>query len=599
MSDVCDRHHLLLDLAAGRLTEGERSAAEAHLAQCPECRTELDGLRRLNDDLGHLRQVTACDLSEERAKALLDEARLMLDARNDAVTCRIDLIRRRARSRSLWTLARRMLIPAAAAAVILSALMLFGHFGPSQAPPEYPAMAYLYADAKDVLTLEDIARLEPVARRALDEAMANVGPEPADVGNLQLIHYITLRAVDPGQIADIHFLLALLKANEPFVPPVAARWDVWDALASLENRASAVAVTSTNADVPWLTSVRKLLRAGRYEDAYQQLSGAEATRLHPLTAYAAIRADRQAEARRLLEALVELERCDPRLVDLLWAELAMESQQYETAIRHYVGAAESDSHFWFQAAYLCKYELGDNALAGKFFGRTGDQRVATHVARRFNSDVSRARQEMQMLDQNFEGYPVGSVPSDWRLIPTHAGEYRIDRLEDSNVLRLNELGYHGAKLFTGYPGWNNYALACDFKFLRHDRAADLQLAVYEFGINRYALNLAGNVAQVVNNRTDDADRPAAARASLPASVESGQWWRAEVRVENLDKSRTRLTVTVWPRDAQRPDKPQIIWTDDAGANAQSLQQGLVALRVTEAEVAFDNISVAPNDDPKP
>ena len=592
MSDVCDRHHLLLDLAAGRLAEGQRAAVEAHVAHCADCRANLDALRPLNDALNHLRQVTTHDLPEPRAQALLQEARLILDARNDAVACRINLIRRQARRHSLRTLWQRMLVPAAAAVLVLAAITLIDRYGTTPADQPEAAIRHLYADAKNILTVEDIADLEPVSRQSLDEAMAHLTPSPADVGNLQLIHYITQRAVDPDQIADIHFLLALLKANEPSARSAAAGWDLWEALASLENRASAAD------DGAWLTDARRLLRAARYEEAYQQLSATEAAKLHPLTAYAAIRANRLAEARRLLEALV-LERCDPRLVDLLWAELAMESDQYETAIRHYVGAAESDSRFWFQAAYLCKYELNDHTLAGKFFGRTGDQRVATHVARRFGSDVSRARHEMQMLDQDFEGYPVGSVPGDWRLSPTHAGEYRIDRIEGSNVLRLNELGYHGAKLFTGYPGWNNYTLACDFKFLRRDSGANLQIGVYEFGVNRYALGLAGNSAQVINNRSDDSDQPAIAPVTLPGNIESGHWWRAELRVENLDKNRTRLTATVWPRDAERPDRPQIVWTDAAEPSDQSLQQGLVALRVTEAEVVFDNISVAPNDDAKP
>lgn len=48
--------HLEEDLSAylaGKLSEPERHAAEAHLGECPECRRELDALRELDVMLSH------------------------------------------------------------------------------------------------------------------------------------------------------------------------------------------------------------------------------------------------------------------------------------------------------------------------------------------------------------------------------------------------------------------------------------------------------------------------------------------------------------------------------------------------------------------
>jgi tetratricopeptide (TPR) repeat protein len=591
MNRLCDQHHLLLDYAADRLTPERRAEVETHLEVCPDCRTGLAETRQLSADLARLQQDGATDMSEPRAKALLAEARAMLNARRDAVTFRLSNIRQKARRRNRWALVRRMLIPAAVAAAVFVAITVVGRHVDRQGEP-VAAIRYLYADAGKILTVEDIVDLEPVARRALDEAMAEVHPDISQVANLQLVHYITLQARDPGQIDDIHFLLSLLQANERRNSTAAADRDIWDLLAGLENRALA-------ADgINWLDNVRRLLRADRYEDAYQYLVRRDLTRVHPLTVYAAVRAGRPAEAQQLLEAMVEMEHSDPRLIQLLWAELSLEQERYDLAIRHYITAAESDSRFWFQAAYLSKYELNDDVLAGELFERTGDLRVIAHITRRFKPDVRRARManDNELLAEDFDDFPVGSVPGNWKLTPTHAGEYSIARVDESNILKLNELGYTGAKLYTGYPGWNNYTLSCDFKFLRRNKGADLQLAVYERGVNRYGLNLSGNVAQLIHKRYNDTAGPADARTQLPKRVDAGQWWRVVVRVDNLSDRQTRISATVWQRGAPQPEAPQIVWTETSALGERPLQQGMVALRLTEAEVAFDNVHINANDD---
>jgi hypothetical protein len=588
MSNLCEQDHLLLDLAAGRLSAQRQTAAERHVAECPQCRGQLPLARRLAGDLSRLAEATRADLPEATARELLVEAESILRERDDAVVIRLKSIRLRARRRARLTVLRRMLVPAAAAAVILAVLHVAGMFS-GAGPESFPAVKHLYADAGPVTTVAGIKQIEPVARRAMDEAMSALTPDVGRVANLQLVHYITRRAVEPGQADDIHFLLALLQQQDREGQAVAARRDIWDVLASLEPQACAAS------GIPWLEEARKLMRSGRYEGALAHLAERAATRGQPLAAYAAIRAGQCDEARQLLEALVMAERGDRRLVELLWAELAMAEDRFDVATRHFASAAESDSRLWLQAGYLAKYELGDEALAGQFFERTGDELVADHIARRFRSDVLLSRQTSQLFAQDFEAFPVGSIPPDWKLVPTHAGEYEIARIDESNVLKLNEMGYRDAKLYTGYPGWQNYTLACDFKVLQHGRRPQLRFVVYEHGVNHYAVSVAGDNAQLTHRQYNRLLRPRAARTALPEPVEAGAWWRCVVRTENLSRHRTQVTVNLWPRDRKAPDEPLIIWQESADGAGRTLQRGIVAFRVTDAEVAFDNVLVTSDD----
>jgi len=544
-------------------------------------------MARLAGDLSRLGKAARTDLPDATARELLQEAKAILASRGEATSVRLATIRNRARRRTRIIAFRRMLIPAAAAAAIILGFFLATRYGTTESQ-QYPAIRHLYADAKAVSTVDGISRLEPVARRALDEVVATLSPDVGRVANLQLVHYITLRPVEAEQIEDIHFLLALLQ-EEDRKQSVTWQEDLWDFLSELEP--TACAATS----VGWLDEVQKLVAGGRYDDAYQMLARSESTRIQPLTAYMAIRSGRPAEARRLLEALVELDRGDQRLVKLLWAELAMTEDQFEVMARHYISAAESDSRLWFQAAYLCKYEVRDDVLAGQLFQNSGDERVAAHIEKRFKFDVYTARQAVQLFAQDFEAFPVGSVPPQWKLVPTHAGEYEIADVDGSNVLKLNELGYHDAKLYTGYPGWRNYTLSCDFKFLKRSKESHLQLVVYEHGVNHYAFSMKGRVIQLVRNRYKSGLRPAGARAVLPERVEEGDWWRCTVQAQNLGNQQTRLTLSIWPRDLSELESPQILWTDTANEAGLALRKGMVAFRVSDAEVAFDNVTVTAND----
>jgi len=67
-------------------------------------------------------------------------------------------------------------------------------------------------------------------------------------------------------------------------------------------------------------------------------------------------------------------------------------------------------------------------------------------------------------------------------------------------------------------------------------------------------------------------------------------------VDNLSDRQTRISATVWQRGDPKPETPQIIWTETSASGERPLQQGMVAFRLSEAEVAFDNVRISANDD---
>ena len=590
MDSVCGHHHLLFDYATGRLAAEQRRQVETHLTHCAPCLRLAEAMRLLAHDLSRLEQARRHDLPKAVSADVLERASRMLRSRHVGTETTLGDLRENARRKQRHALAWRVLIPLATAAAVLLVLQIVPRLTPRTVEP-YPVILDLYAEANTVQDVTGLNRLESSARRALDDALLAATPDVARLANLQLIHYITLRAIEPQQIEDIHFLLALVQADERARQQTRRTPDLWDRLAAGEPTAEAVVVIEE--DYP--ATARPLMATGRYEDLYSLLVAETATRVRPLTAYAAMRAGRLPEARMLVDGLTAYEYSDPRLVALLDAELAMIQARYDLAMRDYARAAETDSRLWFQAAYLCKYELNDDKLAGQWFERTGDDRVATHVTRRFRKDIVVARRAADLLSEDFEAYAVSNLPGNWRLIPTHAGEFEIARVDGSNVLKQNELGYEGAKLVTGYPGWSNYSLACDFRVLRHAAEADVQIVVYDQGLSDYAIGFLGSRAELLHRVYTGTDsvvmRPPVKQTPLPQPLEAGAWWRCRVRVQNVGTDQTLISATFWPRERAEPEKAQIIWTDAGEPHRPALQRGRVGFRVANAEAAFDNISV--------
>jgi len=591
MSCSNQRNHILFDYACGRLSAEQAEQVERHLTDCAECREDVASSGALGDDLKRLEQATRHDLPDAAVLGLLVRAARSLSAQQPPTT-RTNLaeMRGRARRRTRTTLLRHMLIPAVAATVIiLLGLNLVGPYFKARRPQ---AISYLYADAKNVIqarTVEGMTALQPRALGALDEAIASPNPDVLRVANLQLIHYITLRATDPDQVDDIHFLLSMVQANQRTAGIGQDATGVRTVLAGLQNTACAASPADP------FQKAEALVRRGEYEKAFNILAGDGRPDVLPLAAYSAIRAGRLQEARESIDALAGLGGKDPWMAPLLRAELAMLEERFADATSHFATVAQSVNRLWFQAGYLCKYELGDEVLAGQYFERVDDRRVAGHVTQRFSKAVVASRRRIALLDEDYESYAVGRLPARWKFIPTHPDEFLIAEVDGSRVLKQNEMGHRGGKLVSGFPGWRDYVMNCDFKVMRSEVDAQLDFVFYDLGKSHYAIELFGSTARLQRKARHAGRaviaRPENAQVRLPASIRGGQWWSLRVRVRNLSKSETEVTAAIRMRDQAPEEAGTFTWIDKAGEGLQPLRRGRVGFCVGGAEVAFDNLIV--------
>jgi tetratricopeptide (TPR) repeat protein len=579
--------HLLYEYARGALGSDETARVAAHVGACLQCRQTLDGLRGLGMDLERLRAATHRDLPDSSADRVLLRAAQDL-YRHAAVR---SSVRRSASPPRRRLVLRQLLMPVAAVIIVLLGLRLVG---PLVQPPRYQALDYLYADAKHVATVTGIHELQPRALSALDEAVAAEKPDVLRVANLQLVHYITRRAAEPEQIQDVHFLLKRLKDAD-------------------HASASAAAATSPSATIPpWQTGAvaaganpaqqaARLIRTGRYNDAYRLLAGSHRPEVQALAAYAALRSDRLQEARETIEALRALGGPEHGIAPLLQAELAMTESRFDKAADYFAAAANQiDNRLWFQAGYLCKYEIGDDTLAAQYFERTADAEVASHVARRFHEDVRVARSRMALMEENYEAYALGPLPDAWKLVPTHPEEFMIAEIDGSRVLKQNEMGHRGGKLVAGFPGWYDYVMSCDFRVLQAEAEPQLDFVVYDLGKSHYAVEFANRSArlQIKSRQGPEAvvSRPENAQLQLPGSLTDGRWWRVTIEVRNVSPDATQVTATVVPRDASDPaaETATFTWTDRTDGDLPPQRRGRIGFRVGGAEVAFDNLVVVPS-----
>ena len=590
MSCSNQRDHILFDYACGRLSADQAEQLERHLTDCAECHEDVASMRLLGDDLQRLAQTTRHDLPDAAALGLLVRAARILSAEEPARSqTSLAEMRRGARRRMRTALLRRLLIPVAAAAIILLGLNLAGPYFRAR-PPE--AISYLYADAENVIqarTLEGIVGLQPRALSALDEAVASPNPDVLRVANLQLIHYITLRASKPNQVDDIRFLLSMLQADERAAGVGQEGLKTRTVLAALQNTACAASA------VDGLRKAEALVRRGDYETAFNLLADDDRADALPLAAYAAIRAGRLREAQESIDALDGLGGRNPWMAPLLKAELAMLEERFTDATYHFATVAQSVNRLWFQAGYLCKYELGDEILAGQYFSRAGDPRVADHVRQRFHDDVAVARQTIAMIDEDYENYAIGRLPARWKFIPTHPDEFLIVEVDSSRVLKQNEMGHRGGKLVSGFPGWHDYVLSCDFKVIRSEVDAQLDFVFYDLGKSHYAIELSGNTARLQRKARRGGQavitRPENAQVRLPASIRGGQWWSFRAQAHNVSESETEVTAAIWLRSESPEQARTFTWIDRPGKDGQPLRKGRVGFRVGGAEVAFDNLVV--------
>ena len=597
-------NHLLYDFASNLLDTEAREAVEAHVASCADCRRELGAMRNLSADMQRLEKATRIDFSAAAAAELFDRAGRQLAARpplagarlvtNDGLTL-LQVARRRQRRRN-WS---RLLVPLAAAVLLIVGLQLLPLLIDPAKPAAPEPLEQLARLSSRMVAVEEIHGLSPLARKAVDAAISAPNIDADRLANLQLVHYISSKAVEPQQIRDVRFLVDLTRSTNSGIPLAALSaehgFDLIKVLSGLlEQRAMADVLP---ADL--LGQARESIAAGDYDAAYRLLADSNQPEAQPLAAYAAIHTDRWEAADGLLDAMSEMGRADRRLIDLLQAELALREARYDVAVDCFGRAAGRErNRLWFHAGYLAKYELHDDVLAGQLFQRTEDRQLQAHVQRRFGDVVAMSRDARELFREDFEAHAVGGVPQGWRLIPAHQGEFEIADVDGSRVLLVRESGFPRGRLSFGYPGLSNYTFGCDFKVLKADTDAEIDLTVYDTGLRHYALRLDGPNLHLVHRRLgghgdgDSAEPAPAASAALEQSTTDGQWWQSRIEVRTLDMQRTQVRAKVWPRDGAMPDQWQMEWTDVAESPQTALQHGKVGLRVAGADIAFDNLVIS-------
>lgn len=601
MSCRSEFNHQLYDLAAGLLEADAAKALEAHIAQCDDCRRELAGMKQLASDLAGVEQATRIDLSAEAADELLRQAETRLSAGSRASCSRpaarqvaeaqVKMCCKRIRpQRRNWS---RLLVPLAAAVLLITALQLLPLiFDPAPAT----ALDQLAQQAGRAATVADIHKLAPSARKALDVAMTAGNVDAGKLGNLQLIHYISGHAVEVEQVRDVRFLIDLTR-QEPTAPAATTavslrnETDLIDRLSVLFERQAMAAASDASAEA------RRLIIGGNYDRAWTLLSANAQDQAQPLAAYAAIRAGQLDAARQILDDMAETAGAagtagvDEATVSLLRAELALSGADYTTAMESFgrVAGLQADT-LWFHAGYLAKYELHDEALAADLFQRSGNPRLVAYAGSRFGLQGEEGR---IVFSENFQTHPLGNVPQGWRLIPAHEGEFEIAEVDGSRVLVMRESGFPQGRLSFGHAGLSNYAFSCDFKILKADPEALINLTVYDSGLHHYALKIDGRNLHLLRRQLGgNAAEPApSASATLEKNATDGNWWHAVLEVRTLDTGRTQLRARVQPRDARQADSWQMEWVDVATDGRSVLEHGKVGLRVAGANVAFDNLQI--------
>lgn len=605
MSCRSEFNHQLYDLAAGLLKADAAKELEAHIARCDDCRRELAGMKRLAADLAGIEKATRIDLSAEAADELLRQANTRLSAcprsacsrpaARQVAEAQVKMCCKRIRpQRRNWS---RFLVPLAAAVLLIAALQLLPLiFDPAPAT----ALDRLARQADRAATVADIHKLAPSARKALDVAMTAGNIDAGKLANLQLIHYISGHAVEAEQVRDVRFLIDLTR-QEPTEPAVTTavslqnETDLIDRLSALFERQAMAAASDVSAEV------RRLIVDGKYDRAWTLLSANAQDQAQPIAAYAAIRAGQLDAARQMLDEMAEtagvagiagIAGVDEAIVSLLRAELALSGADYAKAVDSFgrVAGAQADT-LWFHAGYLAKYELHDEALAADLFRRSSSPRLVAYAGSRFGylpGDEGRI-----LFSESFQTHPLGNVPQGWRLIPAHEGEFEIAEVDGSRVLVMRESGFPQGRLSFGNAGLSNYAFSCDFKVIKADPEALINLTVYDSGLHHYALKIDGRNLHLLRRQLGgNAAEPApSASAELEKNVTDGNWWHAVVEVRTLDTGRTQLRARVWPRGARQADGRQMEWVDVATEGRSVLERGKVGLRVAGANVAFDNLKI--------
>ena len=597
----CPRAHEWYELERGPGAPGSREDADRlrrHLGECDACRARAEQHRNLAASLESLAERSRADLSDEAVESLYRRARVhgwLGRPMRPPIGLRVQ------RKRWLpWVVP----LAVAAAAAVLAIVGLHPPV-PGVVKPA-GALERLARSTRHAASVEELSRLATLARAAVGEELARPAPNPDRVADLVLVSFITQRPHEARQARDVRFLvegvLAQRGASAGRFAPGAPGPLGCSFLAS-----TAVPPLSLSEAADGRSDAKALVLAGAYEEALAAMR-ADARDV-ALRVWCLQMLGRSAEAAQVLADAGEPP--PDAMARALGVDLALESRNVAEAIRQYEALADENDLYWFAAAYLTRYELGDAHGAGLRFKRVKNPRLASYVAREFGMELAAAESRpRRLVAEDFEGYGVGT-PAEWALVRARGGEFYIVDVPGGKALRQNEVDLVGAELLTGSPSWGNYTLQVDVKVeaSRGDYAIGA-VACRSADDSGYILELSPRRLRLVKQfaGTEGRASPAGARRErlllepvqailhLGEPPAEGWWYTMKIRVQQMDDG-VSVAGKAWRTDTDEPLGWQVTWTDTGQAGCPVLLRGLAGLQISGARVLVDNLVLMKEETP--
>jgi len=594
----CPRAHEWYELERGPGAPGSREDADRlrrHLGECEACRARAEQHRNLAASLESLAEHSRADLSDEAVESLYRRARVhgwLGRPMRHPIGLRVQ--------RKRWLPWVVPLAVAAAAAV----LVIVGLHPPVPGVIQ-PAGAIdrLARSTRHATSVEELSRLAALARAAVGEELARPAPNADRIADLVLVSFITQRPHEARQARDVRFLVEGVWAQRGESAGRIARLPLGCSFLA----SAAVPPVSLREAAGGLSDAKALVLAGAYEEALAAMRADD--RDVALRVWCLQMLGRSAEAAHVLAGAEEPP--PDAMARALWVDLALQNQNVAEAIRQYEALADENDRYWFAAAYLTRYELGDAHGAGLRFKRVKDPRLVSYVAREFGTELAAAEHRpLRLVAEDFEGYERGT-PAEWALVRARGGEFHIVDVPGGKALRQNEVDRVGAELLTGSPHWGNYTLQVDVKVeaSRGDYAIGA-VACRSADDSGYILELSPRRLRLVKQfaATEGRAGPAGARRErlllepVQAIMHMGEppaegwWYTMKIRVQQMDDG-VSVAGKAWRSDTEEPLGWQVAWTDTGQAGCPALLRGLAGLRISGARVLVDNLLLMKEETP--
>ena len=603
----CPRAHEWYELERGTAPREDADRLRRHLGECEACRARAEQHRNLAASLESLAERSRADLSDEAVESLYRRARVhgwLGRPMRHPIGLRVQ--------RKRWLPWVVPLAVAAAAAV----LVIVGLHPPvPEVVKPAGAIERLARNTQRAASVEELSRLAALARAAVGEELARPAPNADRVADLVLVSFITQRPHEARQARDVRFLVegVLRERGEsagrfaPGASPQATRRGEPGPLGCSFLASTAVPLLSLREAAEGLSDAKALVLAGAYEEALAAMRADD--RDIALHVWCLQMLGRSAEAAQVLADAGEPP--PDAMTRALRVDLALESRNVAEAIRQYEALADENDRYWFAAAYLTRYELGDAHGAGLRFKRVKAPRLASYVAREFGLELAAAEHRpRRLVAEDFEGYG-GGTPAEWALVRARGGEFHIVEVPGGKALRQNEVDLVGAELLTGSPHWGNYTLQVDVKVeaSRGDYAIGA-VACRSADDSGYILELSPRRLRLVKQfaATEGRAGPAGARRErlllepvqaimhLDEPPAEGWWYTMKIRVQQMDDG-VSVAGKAWRSDTDEPLGWQVTWTDTGRAGCPVLLRGLAGLQISGARVLVDNLVLMKEETP--